>query len=303
MARRSRLQPVAPVTWRDGVHITGTPIWCDARRRRDVCFVSSADRVGKTGHGQLIGTPATLALLGGGTGDLAVPLHRPFTLGTLRLELIDAGRTFGAAALHVAPRPGGRATPIDDTGAIGARGVLYAGEVRGNAEVRTCDAVVVTAAIDRALPAVADVERAVVAWTRGKLAQQPRLVVDTPTDGLELVQRLAAAAIPVAGSRALRDAAKKLKLPEPRAKAPCATVLVEREARGGTAPTAIVSPRDGAQFAWPFVADRAQLLEWIEQTGARDVYLTGPRAEALAAAVGTRAKVLGPPTQMSLFRG
>ena len=55
---------IAPVTWRDGVHLTGTPIWCDARRRRDVCFVSSADRVGRTGHGQLIGTPITLALLG-----------------------------------------------------------------------------------------------------------------------------------------------------------------------------------------------------------------------------------------------
>ena len=37
---------LAPVTWRDGVHLTGTPIWCDARRRRDVCFVSRADRIG-----------------------------------------------------------------------------------------------------------------------------------------------------------------------------------------------------------------------------------------------------------------
>ena len=57
-------RPVAPVSWRDGVHLTGTPIWCDARRRRDVCFVSSADRVGRAGHGQLIGTPITLALVG-----------------------------------------------------------------------------------------------------------------------------------------------------------------------------------------------------------------------------------------------
>ena len=102
MARRPRAASIAPVTWRDGVHLTGTPIWCDARRRRDICFVSSADRVGRTGHGQLIGSPTTLALLSAkGDGHLAVPLRQRFTLGTLRLELIPSGRGLGAAALHV----------------------------------------------------------------------------------------------------------------------------------------------------------------------------------------------------------
>src|SRR5262252_5360605 len=105
VARRPREAPTPPVTWRDGVHLTSTPIWCDARRRRDVCFVSSADRVGATGHGQLIATPTTLALIGkrgrSQTGHLAVPLHRPFTLGTLRLELIGSARGPGAAALNV----------------------------------------------------------------------------------------------------------------------------------------------------------------------------------------------------------
>jgi len=80
VARRPREAPTPPVTWRDGVHLTGTPIWCDARRRRDVCFVSSADRVGRTGHGQLIGTAITLAMLGArAAGHLAVPLRQRFT--------------------------------------------------------------------------------------------------------------------------------------------------------------------------------------------------------------------------------
>ena len=101
VARRPRPRP-ASVTWRDGVHLAGTPIWCDARRRRDVCFVSSADRVGSLGHGQLIGTPLTLAMVASkGGGHLAVPVRRPFTLGTLRLELMPSGRGRGAAALHV----------------------------------------------------------------------------------------------------------------------------------------------------------------------------------------------------------
>ncbi|MCW5809196.1 MAG: hypothetical protein KIT31_42975, partial [Deltaproteobacteria bacterium] len=109
------------MTWRDGVHLTGTAIWCDSRRRRDICFVSSADRVGRTGHGQLIGTPATLALIDAdGTGHLGVPVHRPFTLGTLRLQLIPSGRGLGAAALHVAP--------LGEDG--GEHGVLYAGAIR-----------------------------------------------------------------------------------------------------------------------------------------------------------------------------
>ena len=100
----SRRRPAADasVTWRDGVHLTDTPIWCDARRRRDVCFVSSADRIGRAGHGQLIGTATTLALIGAqGDGHLAVPLRRRFTLGTLRLELVPSGRGLGAAALLV----------------------------------------------------------------------------------------------------------------------------------------------------------------------------------------------------------
>ncbi|MGE5185967.1 MAG: hypothetical protein ACM31C_28115, partial [Acidobacteriota bacterium] len=157
----------------------------------------------------------------------------------------------------------------------------------------------------------AEVSGEVVAWAKARLAQEPRLVVDTATDGLEVAARLAADGLPVAGSRALRDAARRIgklaPLPALHAKQPCITVLVTREARElPKVPVAFVSPHEHGRratvFPWPFVADRAQLVRWIEQTGARDVYLTGAHAEALAAAVGARAKVLGPPTQMSLFR-
>jgi hypothetical protein len=274
------------------VHITGTPIWCDARRRRDVCFVSSADRVGRSEHGQLIGTPIAIALLGAGAGHLAVPLRRPFTLGTLRLELIASGRTIGAAALHVS---------------IGARGVLYAGAIR-DAEVRTCDAVVVAAPIDRALPPLAEVAGELVAWTRARLDAKPVLVVDCASDGLEIAARLVADGLPVAGSRAVRDAALRIgelaQVPALRApgKEPHVLIRVEHERAKDRGPSAHVSVRDGAEFAWPFTADRATLLAWIDQTGAREVFVTGASAESIAAAVGTRAKVLGPPHQMTLFR-
>ena len=198
MTRRPRAAaPTASVTWRDGVHLTGTPIWCDARRRRDVCFVSSADRIGKAGHGQLIGSPLTLALLGAtGGGHLAVPLNRRFTLGTVRLELIDSGRGPGAAALYVD---------------IAGKTVLYAGAIRANAEVRTCDAVVVNAAYAQQVPPLSHEIDRTIEWTKRELAagRRPILLVETTLDGLEVGMQLATGGIALAGGRPIREAAQR----------------------------------------------------------------------------------------------
>lgn len=313
VARRPRSAPVAtvaPISWRDGVHVTGTPIWCDARRRRDVCFVSSADRVGATGHGQLIGTPITLALIAAhGTGHLAVPVRRPFTLGTLRLELIPSGRGLGAAALHV------------DTG---ERTVLYAGAVRTTdaieaAEVRTSDAVVVAAPLgepEHRFAPLDEVAGKLVVWVRRQLAagKVPALVVDSATDGLEVATRLAAEGVAISGSRSIRDAAQRIgdlaSVPRIRAPGREPSVVIRVDADRGKldAISALVSIRAldrpagfATGFAWPFVAGRDQLLAWIEQTRARDVFVTGAYAEAIATAVGRRARVIGPPRQMTLF--
>ena len=328
MARRPRPAPIAPVTWRDGVHLTGTPIWCDARRRRDVCFVSSADRIGRAGHGQLIGTPITLALVARENGHLAVPVHRPFTRGTRRLELIPAGRGRGAAALHV------------DGG--GGRTVLYAGPIRTvnpteAAEVRTCEAVVVAAPfgeVKHRFAPVDEVAGKLLAWVHAQLAagKTPVLVVDTALDGIEVATRLAADGLVVAGSRAVRDTALRIgsvagggstttgllprgaQLPAIRApgKEPAATIRIETErvklADGAKPMNALVSGRAlelpggwDAGFAWPFIAGRDQLLGWIEQSRAKDVFVTGACAEAIVDKLGPRARVLGPPHQMALF--
>lgn len=297
------------------MHLTGTPIWCDARRRRDVCFVSSADRVGRTGHGQLIGSPTTLALLGArGEGHLAVPLRRRFTLGTLRLELISSGRGLGAAALYVD---------------IAGRTVVYAGAVRTSAggfaepaEVRACDALVVAAPFGEdhhAFPAVDDVATELVTWTRAQLARGTPavLTVDTVLDGFEIAARLAAEGILVAGSRRLRDAAARLdgnaQVPPLRGIGRDVGAVIRIEGERAKPPadafvTALVSGRalegaagHDAAFAWPFVAGRRQLLAWIEQTRARDVFVTGACAEAIATTLGPRARVIGPPRQMALF--
>ena len=276
--------------------------------------------MGRAGHGQLIGTPITLAMLGAHTGGhLAVPLRRRFTLGTLRLELIPSGRTLGAAALHVD---------------IGGRGVLYAGAIRSpGADVRACDAVVVTAPYGEThhrFRSLVDVNVEVVAWARANLSRRPVLVVDTALDGLELATIVSAAGLAVAGSRAIRDAALRIgalhslppiraasnrespsaragdpSVPRTTTREPAVTIQLERSA---SAPSALISGRaiDGhagfdAGFAWPNAADRKQLLAWIEATNAREVYVTGACAETIVAALGRRGRLLGPPQQMTLF--
>jgi hypothetical protein len=377
------------VTWRDGVHLTGTPIWCDARRRRDVCFLSSADRVGRTGHGQLIGTAITLALAdASGPGHLAVPLRQRFTLGTVRLELIPSGHGFGSAALHAD---------------VAGKTVLYAGAVRTStggvgdaAELRACDAVVVAAPYgepQHQFPPLAAAIAAAVDWTLAQLAagRRPVLVVDSVLDGLEVASRLAAEAIPIAGGRALREAAHRIAelVPPPQLvdgevaigrttpRGALSPVPLRSPPRGAPPPAPSADPAAGAElvapshlavgsqtfprlavdatsgvppiappgrdlraivwldayraqlaralgdrpaatalvsaraiegtagcdagFAWASAADRAQLLAWIEATGARDVFVTGACADAIVGALGARARVIGPPHQMPLF--
>jgi putative mRNA 3-end processing factor len=269
-------------------------------------------------HGQLIATPITLALVaprvggGAGAGHLAVPWRRPFTLGTLRLELIPSGRGLGAAALHVDSR---------------GRTVLYAGPVRTTAdrdaaEVRTSDAVVVAAPFGEPHHVFAttdDIAGELVTWAKAQLAtgHTPVAVVDSALDGLEIAAKLGDQ-LPLAGSRALRDAAQRLAnletLPELRAPGKDVRLLVrvasDRAALPPSSTSALVSGRalDGhagfaAGFAWPFAAGRAQLLAWIEQTRAKDVFVTGACAETIVAALGKRARVLGPPHQMTLSLG
>lgn len=317
-ARAARSVPAkraeeAAVSWREGVHLTGTPIWCDARRRRDVCFVSSADRVGRTGHGQLIGTPITLALASTESlaGHLAVPVHRPFTLGTTRLELIPSGRCLGAAALHVD---------------LGERTVLYAGEIRPKfgvemAEVRSCDALVVAAPygeMHHRFAKQSDVLEQLVAWVKRVMRghKAPELVVDTALDGLEIAKHLVAQGFVVVGSKALRDAAKQLaKLasePAMRASSKEAAVTIRTDAERAKLvrpATALVSGRaldlNGTGysngFPWPFAAGRDDLLAWIEQSRAKEIFVTGASADAIVKKLGSKARALGPPRQMALF--
>jgi len=243
---------------------------------------AGAELGGAADHGQLIATPQTLALIGA-KGQLGVPLHKPFTLGTLRLELIPSGRGFGAAALHVD---------------MGRHSVLYAGAIRG-ADVRAADAVVVASPLAEPpehVDSPRDAAGKLAAWARD--AASPVVVVDSVLDGVTVAGALADAGLAVAGTRSLRDAAVRAELPAIAAKG---DVLIKVEGDRVRLPAGHTARHVGPA-TWPLVASDRELLAWIEQTRASQVFLTGAGAERIAGAIGPRARVLGPPRQMSLFR-
>jgi hypothetical protein len=315
MKRRAGAQAPKAVAWRDGVHVLGTSIWCDARRARAVCFVSAADRTTRAGHGQLIATAPTLALLAARDQELRAPLHRPFTLGTTRLTLLPTGYGPGAAALHVD---------------VGTHRVLYAGAIDPRrADLIPCDTLVIAAPYgDRHHVFAVDGEARLLALCQEAKASRSVAVVlvSNPLRGLVVAERLAAAGFALAGHRAIVDASARLTAggqaaPVVRrsvARADALVWLIRDRARveaalGGRAAklflaSGLACDRElvrtlavDAAVAWSGAADRDGLLGFIGHSGAAAVAVTGPCAATIAAAVGPRARVLGPPQQMALF--
>lgn len=316
------------------MHLAGTAIWCDARRARELCFVSRADRVAASRHGQLIATTESFALMGrkraGTDSELAAPLGRPFSLGTLRLELFSSGSALGAAALAV------------DTG---ERRVVYAGAVHprggglgGAAEQRACDVLVVSAHHGAPIYSFPPLEEAT-----GELADQCRrtresgaaavLLVPGWLEGLDLASALEGAGVAeLVAHRSIHHAAQRLRAaghaapPVRRAGArvragqvvlwplarrgALATAVLPAASRvllvSGDAvdPAAVARARADGGVAWSTEADHAALCRYIDGTRARAVYLIGRHADVLAAELdrpGRAAHPLAAPQQMSLF--
>ena len=324
------------VSWRDGVHITDTPIWCDARRARDVCFVSASDRPVRANHGQLVATRETLVQLASASGDhLAVPYRRPFTLGEIKIELVPTGHAFGSAGLFAEYH---------------GRRVLYAGTIAGRhaglaelAELRPCDALVIDAPYGERshdFPPAIDARGAVTAWAAEEARRRVAVVmVTSAVKGLDVVAALLGAGLEVIAHRAVHHVAQRLRTA---GVAPAALVKPSGELAFRRPPSAGVRPgralvwiaRDrerlaaacapgvrrvalasglatereavaafgaDAAFAWSNAADRDELVELARGSGASRVFVTGRCAVAGAAAIGDTARVLGPPRQMGLF--
>jgi putative mRNA 3-end processing factor len=309
----------APAVWHGGVHLGGTPIWCDAPRRRELCFVSAIDAVGPIRHGQLIATTTTLGLLRGHSptpladSQLAVPLGRPFTLGELRLELFASGHLLGAASLKVE----GPAGAVVYGGVVHPEGSALAGP----GDVRRADCLIVSGRYGHPrfrFPPRADAVAAIAERIDRILGRGGScvLVVDSDGLGLEVIAALARTA-PVLASRRICDlarSARQLGYAIPRSRvlraplrpgnvvvATADRIPAERPRGSEVIP---VSGRD----ADPDVvisdgADWSGLLDYIEQSSAREVLVTErlePELELELRRRGVLASPLGPPEQLPL---
>lgn len=299
-----------------------TPIWCDARRTREACFISHAGIPEARRHKQVIATDVTIALLGRRLRALTAPYGRPFNLGKARLELFPSGAMVGAASLLV---------EID-------RRIVYAGAVDprpgrlpGPAEVRGCDVLVLDATYGhprfRFPPAAETLARAR-AWVDARAAagDTPVLLADPLGVGLDLVAELGAT-YRVRVQRGVHEAARKLpglgfRLPPVSrfsgTPGPGEVVLWPPSGRAAPAIARIArarvalvgagdAERAGAEIAFPLVgaADFAGLVEVVDKSGAKIVYLLGGASAELQDALkarGVDARPLGPPEQLALHQ-
>lgn len=313
------------MVWRDGVHLRGTVVWCDAQRARDVCFVSAAPRIGRAGHGQLIATAPTLAQLRNpATGSLPARYGKPLALGTLQLELQPNGDGVGGAML------------LAD---VAGRRVVYAGAVApdavglgGAAAVPRADVVVLAARYgDRPAPtSPAAARAATVAWAQQVAHERalPVLLVPSVRAGLDAVAALTAAGLRCAAHRRVHDLARTL------ASAGVADVPALHGVHARGADALVWSTGDGAgraravgrrahqvalvsggatsaetvallgarhAIAWASSGFGDELQAWVAATGAHEVHVLDAGAPALVAALGARARLLTPPTQLAMW--
>ena len=110
-----------------GVRVSGSVLWCDADRRRDVSFMSSARVNFRLKSRRIIATAPSIRLLTKGSAKLdaiSSPFGRSFALGSLDLTMFPSGHLLGGAQLLV-----GR----------GDRRLLYAGDISPR-KMRTAEA-------------------------------------------------------------------------------------------------------------------------------------------------------------------
>ncbi len=330
--RAATLEPRPAVEWREGVHILGTPLWCDALHTREVCFVSHAGVPEAHRHRQIIATADSVALLPTTArkrpqSTLTPPYARPFSLGELRVELYPSGFMRGAASLVVDVR--------------GLR-VAYAGAIAPAirqldwpGQVRPCDVLIVDASYAHprfrfAPPAM--VAAQVDVFVEQVLAEGGTPVLLAPlTLAMTLTTRLGAR-VPLVASRPIAEAAARLRalVPElpmvrrmdsaPRPGEVLLWPISGREARSlalvrkprfalvdasAVDVGALVRARADTAFAWSDRAGHDDLVDYVGQCGASVVYAVGGgdgAAEALEplSKRGVRVEPVGPPAQLAL---
>ena len=90
------------VIYDEGIHLGGTDLWFDAKKKVNLSFISNANISSVPHHDRIIATPETLKLIEGKTKNsivLSCPYNRPFTVGKTKVELIPSGYSLGSSQI------------------------------------------------------------------------------------------------------------------------------------------------------------------------------------------------------------
>lgn len=313
-----------------GIHLTNTVLWCDCDRRRDLSFISHAhmEFVGK--NRRILATDKTLKILTRGSGKvdaLTSPYRRRFTLGPLELELHPAGHVLGSAQLLV-ERAGRRVVYTHDVCTRTMATVERAKPVE-------CDVLALPATYGLPLyrfPPREEVAAGLRAFVERALSDGATPVLFAETIGLaqEVMRIVGEAGFKLRVQGSIYDVAKiyvefGISLPNARRFGGTpgrdevvvfppilrkhAAIRKLKKLRTAIVSGRAVEPgfaftqRVDEAFALGDAVDHQELLAFIRDTGARDVYLTGGFVEELAAELRTRGVRVLPlvaPQQLSL---
>ncbi len=313
-----------------GLHLTGSALAFDAKRRSALSFVSHAHADHIARHERVIATAATVALmrarLGELSGVLPVPYNRPFELRPLYLELLPAGHILGSAQLKVIRGDGHR---VVYTGDVNLQPSLTAEPI----QLGECDTLVLESTFGHprfCFPPRTQVLQEVEAWVRTKLSSGvwPILLGYALGKSQEVIKYLSDRGLAVCAHPRIYDISALYRSfgvtmnvrrfdgklqpnevgvfpPFGRGQAlqhvwPRATAVLTGWALDGDA-----ARRYGADVAFPLSdhADYASLIEYAARTGAREVITHHGYANELAdglKAAGIFARPVGKPVQLAL---
>ena len=325
-------QPRREFEYNGGVHLSGSILWCDAPRRRDLTFLSHshADHVGK--NRRILATDKTVKILSRGTGKidaLTSPYHRSFTLGPLELEMHPAGHILGSAQLLI-QRDGRRIVYTSD---VNVRTTATA----ERAAAVECDVLAIPATYGLPMfrfPPRDQVIEGIKKFIEDTINQKatPVLIANPIGTGQELMHVLGHGGFRLRVHRSIYDVAKVYKdlgvdvmtncrrfsgqpardevvLYPPILKKHASIRKLKRFR------TAIVTGRAideayvyrqkvDAAFPLSDCCDHSELVQFIRNTGAEDVYLVDGYVEELGQELrnaGHRVFGLVPPRQLALF--
>ncbi len=324
-------EPVREFEYNGGIHLTDSILWCDADRRTDLSFISHAhnDFIGK--NRRILATDKTVRIITRASGKveaLTSPYRRSFTLGPLTMEMHPAGHVLGSAQLLIT-RNDKRLVYTSD---INPRQTATA----ERAKPIPCDTLVIPATYGLPIyrfPPREEVHQQIRAFVERCLEDKatPVLIANQIGTSQELMRLLGEAGFRLRVHRSIYDVAKVYRelgvsLPGSRrfAGTPARDEVVIfppilrkhasiRKLRKSQ--TALVSGnaadqgyvfrhRVDAAFVLSDTADYEDLITFIIETGASEVYLSSGFIDELSAdlrARGVRVYSLVKPEQLSLF--